>query len=79
MLNQVVSKALTRPATCCPRYQIDGNFLLETQSGRVWKYDQGGNVFVAVDRKLSQSDYRVFQANVGELVRALQAQVPLCQ
>jgi hypothetical protein len=42
---------------CCPRYQISGDLLLETNTGRVWKYDQAKNTFVAVQKKLSHLDY----------------------
>jgi len=42
---------------CCPRYQITGDYLLETNTGRVWKYDQGQKAFVAIPKKLLELDY----------------------
>ena len=27
-------------ARCCPAFQLEGEFLLDTSTGRVWKYDE---------------------------------------
>lgn len=39
------------------RYTIIDGFLLDTCTGKVWKYDDASNSFVAVPRKLTQLEF----------------------
>lgn len=60
------------PSDCCPRYQLSDGMLLETNTGRVWKYDQAQNAFISVPKKLSHLDYWRTKVSVGDVLERVQ-------
>ena len=42
--------------TCCRRYEIEAPFLLDTQTGRVWRYNDKKNVFEIVEREATKPE-----------------------
>ena len=44
--------------TCCSRYALESEFLLDTQSGKVWRYDSGSNSFKEVSKEKSEIQKR---------------------
>jgi len=53
--------ATTGNACCFPPYQIEGQFLLETMSGRVWRYSDADAAFLPVPRRLSDFERGVVE------------------
>ena len=51
---------------CCPPYQLVGEFLLETNTGRVWRYDAAEETFVEVQKKVSPTVFRILEGKFEE-------------
>lgn len=54
--------------TCCQRYRLANEFLLDTLTGKVWRYSQEEKAFSAVPRKLTQAEYLRAQVRVESLL-----------
>ncbi len=46
---------------CCSSYQITDEFLLNTNSGKVWKFDKASNCFIGILKKPSKSGYSIME------------------
>lgn len=50
---------------CRRRYEIEGDFLLDTYEGRVWRYDANSETFARIMRELSESELDVVESALG--------------
>jgi len=62
-----------KDASCCAKYQINGMFLLETHTGRVWRFDQQKDVFVPVQKKLSPLDWEILNDDIAQKLATVKA------
>ncbi len=47
------------------RFEIEGDFLLDTYEGRVWRYDSDSGTFERVIRELSETELDVVESALG--------------
>jgi hypothetical protein len=52
---------------CCPAFQLQGEFLLDTSTGRVWKYDERESAFVPIPKKLTAPERKFVKIVRDEL------------
>lgn len=64
----VLTGSRTSKSECCPKFQIVGDFILNTNTGRVWKYDNTKKAFIGVTKKPSPGRIAVIEKRAGSLV-----------
>ncbi|MCX2718901.1 hypothetical protein [Lentiprolixibacter aurantiacus] len=60
---------------CCPRYQIVGDFLLNTNTGKVWQFDSVSNSFRGVPKKPSKGKYDIMVEEAKNLKDVLNEEI----
>ena len=64
---------------CCPRYQLDSELLLETNSGKVWKVDKQNNELIPIKKKLSKLDHLraeiITKHSINEMMKKYEEEV----
>ena len=56
----------TTTKECCPKFEIVGDFILNTNTGHVWKYDKTSNTFIGVTKKPSKGRMAVIEEEANK-------------
>ena len=63
------SQNVPEQSRCCPAFQLEGEFLLDTASGRVWKYDERESAFVPIPKILTPIEHKAIRSYQDGLQR----------
>ena len=58
---------------CCPRFNMEGNFLYDVHRGMIWMYDPDLKNFKYIPRKLSGPHFSMRMKQLCQLIGALHA------
>lgn len=52
---------------CCPRFTMVGDFILNTNTGKVWKYEPNSNAFIGIQKKPTRARLNNIQRDASDL------------